>query len=218
MARQQVVVGLDVAVVGKAEVADDALLALLQQEVEDAVVVVAVAEHLHAVLAAADAVQQQVVDVIDLQLLEGVLEHLDGLLARPRGGREVRQLGGDEVLVALVPRQGDAGGVLAASLAVSRGGVEVVDAVLDGLVNQLVDHLLVDRRGRFAAGSPFRGLVFDDGQAHHAVAQQRHLVAGLGVGAVGHLPFLGSQGRGVGPCGFVVLAAGSHGGDGGSGT
>ena len=67
LAVEQPVEVAHVAVVREAEVLDAACLALLQQEVEDAVVEEASFQRFHT---AADAVEQVVVDVVHLQPLE----------------------------------------------------------------------------------------------------------------------------------------------------
>ena len=55
--------------------------------------------------------------------------------------------------------------------------------MLDGIVHLSVNHLLVD--GSF--GMVALCSASFDGQSHHAVAQQRYLVAGVVVDAHGHL-------------------------------
>ena len=175
----------DIAVVGEAEVAYAAGLSLLQEKVEDAVVDIALLELLHAV-AHADAVQQEVVQVVRLQFLHRVAVHGDGGFAAPRGGSEVGQFGGYEVFVTRMPAQGDACSTFGLPLTVGGGGIEVVHAVVDGIVHQLVHHLLVYLLIAFAGTASAHG-----GEAHHAEAQERHTVAGGRVDTVGHLPFRG---------------------------
>ena len=176
--REQVVEHLHVAVVGEAEVAYAAGLALLDEIVEHAVVHIAGVEGFHA--AAADAVQQVVVDVVYLQLFHRVVVHLDGAGAGLGLRTEVGELGGHEVAAARMAVQGDAGATLGETAGVGGGGVEIVHTVLDGIVHLLVDHLLVVF---FLAGYL--------GQTHHAVAQERHFLLGLGVHTVGHLAHRG---------------------------
>ena len=65
---QQIVEHLNVAVIGKSKVTDAAGLALLDQPIEDAVVLKATLEVLHA--AHADAMEQIVVDIVHLQFLQ----------------------------------------------------------------------------------------------------------------------------------------------------
>ena len=70
----------NISMIGKTQIADDSFLALLQQVIKDAVVDVTCLKDLHRrhfITATAHRVQQQVVDVVHLELLEGVLEHLD---------------------------------------------------------------------------------------------------------------------------------------------
>ena len=54
--------------------------------------------------------------------------------------------------------------------------------MLDGVINLLIDHLLVDLGVIVTA----KGLAVGGGQAHHAISQDRHLLVRLGVLAVGH--------------------------------
>ena len=68
----------NVAVEREAEVADAACLALLHEPVEQSVVEVALVHGPHAT--AADAVQEEVVDVVGLQVLQAALEHSLALL------------------------------------------------------------------------------------------------------------------------------------------
>ena len=79
--------------------------------------------------------------------------------------------------------QGDARGAFRHALAVHRCGVEVIDAMFEGVVDLLVDHLLVDG----GVGVVAEGAAALYGETHHAVAKERHLVVRVGVGAVGHL-------------------------------
>ena len=188
------------AVERESQVADAAGLALLDKVVEHAVLDVTGPEGLDA--AVADGVEQVVVDGIDLQILERLAIHGDGVLAGVVG--EVRQLGGHEIFVARVTLEGDTGRLFRPALHVDGGGVEVVHAVGDGIVDQFVDRLLVYG----AAGAVGRG---NAGQPHHAVAEQRYPVVRLGVGAVGHLVG-GDFGRGRVGCLLPVFTAGQYGG------
>ena len=78
----------------------------------------------------ADAVQVEQVEVVGLQPLEAVLDLLEGGVARPRAGGD---LGGEEHV--LPPRRHDAADSrLALAVPVAEGGVEVVDAGLDRLI------------------------------------------------------------------------------------
>ena len=182
---QQMVEHGDFAMIGESQVADKALLALLHEVVQDAVVDVALHEQFHRLLtgAATDGMQQHVVDIVDLQFLERILEHLNAGLTGLGLGGEVGQFGGDEVLIALVAAQGDARGMLAQALAIGWRRVKVVHAVLNGIVHLLVDHFLVDLSIVVTA----EGLTVGGRQAHHAVAQDRDFLLGLGILAIGHL-------------------------------
>ena len=119
---QQIVKHGNFAMIGETQIADDAFLALLHQVVEDAVVDIALPEQFHGLLAgaAANGVQQHVVDVIDLELFEGVLEHLDAGGTGLGRRIEVGELGGDEKFFTFVTAQGDARGALAQAAAVGR--------------------------------------------------------------------------------------------------
>ena len=122
----------------EAQVANATCLAFGHEEFEHAVVHIALAELLHA---ATNGVEQVVVDIVYLQLLERVVVHLHGTFARSVA--EVGQLGGYEVFLALVATQGDACAALRESATVDGRCVEIVDAVLQGIVCLTVDHFLV---------------------------------------------------------------------------
>ena len=156
-----------VTMVGEAQVADASRLALPQQELEQAVVQEAPLEGVHP--AAANAMEQIIIDMVDLQVPERLLVHLAGLVQWPQALLLVGHLGRHQILVTRVPAQGLSSHRLAASALVHRGGVEVVHAVLDGIVHEHVH------------------LVLLIGQTHHAEAQQRHLVARAVLHAIGHL-------------------------------
>lgn len=178
--REQMVEHPDIAVIRESEVADAPRPAFLQQEIEDAVLHVAALELLHAA-AHAHAVQQQIVYVIHLQLFQRIAVHGDGGFAAPRGRSEVGEFGGDEVLVARVTAQGDAGGAFRLAPAVGGRRVEIVHSVGCGIVHQFVHHLLIYLL------VPFTGAAAaDGGQTHHAESQQRHFVARRRVGPVCH--------------------------------
>ena len=171
---QHLVEYLFIAVERESEVADAACLALLHQEVHHAIVHVAGVEFVHA---ATYCVQQVVVDVVDLQVLHRFPVHLDAGLAALRRRVEVGELRGHEIFLTLVATQRNARTGLRLALTVDGRRVEIVHAVLDGVVHLAVNHLLV-----------VVVLVFGlRRQAHHAIAQQRHLVVTGGVVAVGHL-------------------------------
>ena len=71
--------------------------------------------------------QQIVVEVVRIELPEGVAVHLQGRL----GGlvAEVGQLGGNVIAAAGITAEGDAGRLFAQALQVSGGCIKVVDAV-----------------------------------------------------------------------------------------
>lgn len=122
----------DVSMIGESEVADASGFALFQQEVQHAIVQIAGAEGFHA--AHADAVQQEVVDVVHLQVAEGAVIHGKGLFAAVRAGTEVGQLCGKEEFLPWVAFQGNARGALRQTLHIGGGGVEIVHSVGNGIV------------------------------------------------------------------------------------
>ena len=142
---QGVVEDGDVAMIRKAEVANDSFLAFLQHEVEDAVVDEAVFKQGHGVVAvvtASDVMQEIIVQVIGPEFLERVVEHLNGCLATIVV--HVRHLGRYLVGIAGMAAKGDAGGMFRTAFAVHGRGVEEVYAVFEGIVYLAVDHFLVD--------------------------------------------------------------------------
>ena len=141
------------AVEGEAQVADAAFFPFLEQELHHAVLNIALAEGFHA--AAANGVQQVIVEIVRFKLLKGVVVHLDGCLGRLVA--KVGQLGGNVVFVARVAAEGNAGRLFALPLQVGGGGVEVIDTVLDGIIYHLIYGFLVY-------------LVFSFGIAHHGPA------------------------------------------------
>ena len=159
---KQVVEHFYFAVIGESEVADAASLALLEQVVEDAIIDIAGVQGIHA--STADAVEQVVVYVVDLQLLHRVVVHLDTSLTRLCLWREVRELRCNEILAALVARECDASATLRESAAVGRTGIEVVQPVFNGVVHLLVNHLLVEV-GVLALLGIGKG-----GQTHHPIS------------------------------------------------
>ena len=175
--RHEAVPRVGVAVEGEAEIANLSLLALFQKEVHHAVIDVAAVESGDA--SSSDGVEEVVVDDIDLKLAEGLLVHghaaFAGIVA------EVGELGGHKVAVAGMAFEGDTRSGLALSLQIDGRAVEVVDAVLDGVVDEGVDGFLVDD-----VASVF---VLFHGPAHAAVAEDGDLVARVGVDAVGHAAF-----------------------------
>ncbi len=182
---QQHVENSYVAVVRETEVADDALFFLLDKPVENAVVDEAAVERGERVVAAADGMQQEVIDVINLQFFQRVAEHRLRSLARPRVGTLVRHFRGDEKLVALVAAERDACGVFRQTAAITRRRVEIIHAVRDGIIHEPVHRLLVD----FLVVLARRTAVVNRRQAHHSETEQRHFVARVMVGAVSHCPF-----------------------------
>ena len=122
------------------------------------------------------------INIVHLKPLQRLLEHLDTALLGPEVGVLVGEFGADEILVAAVAAEGFAHGNLRPRLAVSRSGVEEVEAMLDGIVRQFIDAVLV----QIAFGLVAVLAVLGGGEAHAAVAQQRHFLT-VGARAVGHL-------------------------------
>ena len=138
---------------------------LFEQEIDDAVVHIPVVEHLYS--AVTYGVQQVIVDVIGLQVFKRLLVHGDRVFARIVA--EVRELGGNVILVSRMPFQGDTRRFLRPSLYVYRGGVEIVYAVCEGMVNQFVYSFLVNH----VALPVFRG---DGGPAHAAISEKGYFI------------------------------------------
>ena len=187
------------AVEREAQVADAARLPLLVQELHHPVLHVALAEGFHA--AAADGVQEIVVEVVRLELHKGVLIHFYGRLRSLIV--EVGELGGNIILLPGMTAEGNTRRLLALSLQVCGGGVKVIDAMFNGIIHHLVHGLLVNF-------TPAFGIAYH-GPAHAAEAQQGDLVPVVGIGPVDHLSrtfvahfgplgTLGSTGGGQGRC------------------
>ncbi len=210
MVLQHIVEDRYIAVEREAQVAYASLLALLHQPVQQSVVQEALAQVVHP--ATAYAVQQQIVDIVGLQVLQAVLEYLAALLEAVLLGAEVGELRSYIVRVSRASAllQGDAQRFLALSAAVGWRRVEVVHTVLQGVVRQSVHLLLVDNLIVWAVAHPLGR------QSHPSVAQYAHLVARLGIRAIGHL--VGWNGVRMVPhriqvdiLGIVFLSAGSQG-------
>ena len=189
---QHFVEDLLLSVEGPAEVADAAGFTLLYEEVQHAVVDVSLVEVLHGL---ADGVQQVIVDVVCLQVDERLAVHGHRTLAAWIS--EVGELGGDVVGVPGVAFEGYAGGVLGEAAQICRGGVEIVDTVLDGVIHQCVYHFLVNLLV-LSLGSFFHR------PAHAAVTEQGDAVS-VDI-AVGHLAFGNLNG------GVTVLVRSASGG------
>ena len=112
--------------------------------------------------------EQVVVDVIHLQLAQRAFVHLLRLLEAPETFILVGELRGDVVGLARVAAEGQTGGRLVLPATVDGRSVEVVDAVGQCVIDQLVHLFLLAR------------------QAHHAETQQRDLLPAAVLRAVGH--------------------------------
>ena len=180
------VIDSHVAVEGEAEVADASCFALLHEPVEQSVVEVSLVYRPHATTA--DAVQEEVVDVVSLKELEATLEHGFAFLEVVLRGREVGQLRSDEVVASLVSAclECDAEALFTFASAVGGRRVEVVDTVVEGELAESVHLFLVDGVA-FGVLLGACAAVFGGWESHPAVAEQADLVALLRVGAIGHL-------------------------------
>ena len=98
------------------QVADPAGFTFLDQIIEHAVLDIAGTEGFDT--AVSDRVQQIIVDIIGLQVLERLLVHGNGVLARPV--LEVRQLRSDEELLTRMALQGNTGRLLRPALHIYR--------------------------------------------------------------------------------------------------
>ena len=201
----QVVEDLAVAVEGEAQVAYLALLALFQEPVEHSVIDEALVEGLdagNAVAGAGDGVQQIIIDIVHLQPPEGLVVHIHRhLLGERRIG--VGQLGGKEIFAAVVPLEGDCRSLLRLAAQILGRCVEVVDAVLDGVVHQAVDLLLDD--------DVLAVFVLGGGPSHTSVTEDGDLVA-VGTDAVGHFA-RGLLSVGGSRLAALYAAGGSYSGD-----
>ena len=137
--------------------------------------------------ASADAVQQQVVDIVGLQVLKATLEHCLSLLEVILRGREVREFRSDEVVATLIAAcfEGYAEAFFAFTPTVGRRRVEVVDAVVEGVFAKAVHLFLiyfVATRVLLCTGTA----IIDGRQSHPSISEQAYLVALLRIGAIGH--------------------------------
>lgn len=131
--------------------------------------------------------KQEIVDVIHLKFLEGIVVHLQGLFPAPGVWLEVGNLGGYVVFVTGMAVQGNTCHPFALSVTIHGSGIEIVYAMLDGIVHQPVHPFLVDDT---------RLLVAEGELAHTSISQQRHLVAGGRGGSIGHASLLLTLGSG----------------------
>ena len=188
MPPEQHIEDADITVVGEAQVADTSFLLLLHEPIQYAVVHVAGIEGLQRIFVlgrTANAMQQQIIDIVGFQIAERTLKHRLRLLSRPCIGREIAQLGSHKITATRMASQGDACRFLRMTLAIDRRGIEVVDNMRQGIVHQFVDSILIN--GRIVVIEQCTGS--HGWQTHHTKAQERHLIARVGIDAIGHLPF-----------------------------
>ena len=163
---QQPVEVAHIAMIRESQVLDTSGLALLQQEVEDAIIQKAPLQRLHAT---ADAVQQVVVDIVHLQTFERLFVHALRVVVTPQTPVLVRHLCGHMVRLTRETAQCITRQHLRATTHIHQCRVEVVHTVCNGIVHQLVHLTLII------------------GQAHHAEAQQRDLLTRAVLHAIRHL-------------------------------
>ena len=174
--RKQVIEDLDIAVIRESQVSDTSRFAFGNEKIEHPVIEIASFQRLHT--AHTDAVKQQVVEIIDLQLLERIAVHRQRSFPAPSRRSKVRQFGGNQIFVARMTAQRNARCAFRTPFTISGRRIEIVDAVRDGVIDQRIDHLLVDLLvAAVGNGRP----------AHTTVPQQRHAVARSRISAVGHL-------------------------------
>ena len=140
MHSQHLVKNLLLTMKGETEVSDTARLSLFQQIVHHAIIHIAAIELFHA---SSDSVQQIVVEIIHLQLLQGVMIHLLCFVESPIVVVKVRQLGSHEILTALMTTESNTRTAFRLTLTINRRSVEIVHTMLNGVVNLLVDHFLI---------------------------------------------------------------------------
>ena len=154
---EQKVKGAHIAMIREAKVLDAPPLTLLQQEVQQAIVQETAFQRIHT--ATADAVQQVIVDMIHLQALKRLLIHPLTLVEAPQVLALVRHLRSHIVLLSGMTRERVTRQHLRLATHIHRCCIEVIHAVLDGIVHQLVHLILIVR------------------QTHHTKAQERNLLA-----------------------------------------
>ena len=147
--------------IGKTEVTYASCTAFLQQKIQHSVVDVAGMKRGHSVIAHTHTVQQQIVEVVCLQFLERITVHGDRCIAAPGGGREVRQFRGYEIMVAGMACESCSCGTFRTSLTIGGGGIEIVHAVCQCMVDQSIDCFLIHRLVTSGKGWP----------AHTAIAE-----------------------------------------------
>ena len=134
---EQPVEHLHITVVGESEVTDASCLLLFHEEVEQSVVDESPVELIHT--AAADAVHQVVVDIVDLQPLKRAFIHPLALIEAERP--LVRHLRGDIILITGMTLQGDTCSLFRTT--VCGCCVKIIHTMGEGIVNQLVHILLI---------------------------------------------------------------------------
>ena len=140
---KQIIEYLDISVVRKTEIADNTFFAFVLQILQHTVVEIACMKIIKT--AATNGMQQQIVDIIGAKIFERVLKHFHRLLVGPCRRREVRQFRRDKILVARMTRKSFADSGFGVALAVGRRCIEIVYAVLQSIVNRLVDSFLIER-------------------------------------------------------------------------
>ena len=128
-------------------------------------------EHMTLPAVGAEGMHQVAVDVVGLQALQLLIEDSFKILLAGHPGH--RNLAGQGHLLPVTAGQGNAGGHFTAGIDIS--GVHIVQAVVNGLAQGLVDPCLIDL------------IVFVLLQAHHAEAKGKMAAAGAAKFAVFHM-------------------------------
>ena len=118
--------------------------------------------------ATADAMHQIVIDMIDLEALERLIIHLLRLLETPKALVLVRHLSGDIIFFTGMSTECITREHLRLATHIHGRCIEVVYAMFDGIIYQLVYLLLIVR------------------QSHHAKTKQRDLLARTMLYTIGH--------------------------------
>ena len=147
--------------------ADATCLALLEQEVEQAVVQESALQTIYT--ASANAMQQVIVNIVDTQTLEGAFVYFFRSVKIPQTLVLIRHLRGNVVLIPGITAQCAACLVFVPATLIHGGRVKIIHTVSNGIVHQSVNILLVVR------------------ETHHAKAQQGDLLARTMLHTIGHL-------------------------------
>ena len=166
---KQVVESADITMITESEVTNSLGLALLEKEVQQAIIEETTFQSINAT--AADRVQQVVVDVIHLQLAETVLIHLFGAVELPKLLVLVAHLRCHIVFVARIAAKGTPYDLLITATTVHGSCIEIIDPVGNSIIHQTINVFLLTR------------------QTHHTESQQRDGFTCTVLHTVGHSVF-----------------------------